>query len=57
MENASCLGVTILSKNQGAGVAVRRWQVFLGPLLILIALFTKGGVLSLFKSNIGGSHA
>ena len=25
------------------------WQVFLGPFLILIALFTRGGVLSLFK--------
>jgi branched-chain amino acid transport system permease protein len=33
------------------------WQVVLGPLLILIALFTRGGVLSLFKTNSGGSHA
>ncbi len=33
------------------------WQVFLGPFLILIALFTRGGVLSLFKMGVGGSHA
>jgi len=33
------------------------WQVFLGPFLILIALFTRGGVLSLFKMSASGSHA
>ena len=33
------------------------WQVFLGPFLILIALFTRGGVLSLFKTGASGSHA
>ena len=33
------------------------WQVFLGPFLILVALFTRGGVLSLFKTSASGSHA
>ncbi|MGB7102774.1 MAG: branched-chain amino acid ABC transporter permease [Xanthobacteraceae bacterium] len=34
------------------------WQVFLGPFLILVALFTRGGVLSLFKAGTsGGTHA
>ena len=33
------------------------WQAFLGPFLILIALFTRGGVLSLFKTGASGSHA
>jgi branched-chain amino acid transport system permease protein len=33
------------------------WQVVLGPLLILIALFTRGGVLSLFKTKTSDSHA
>ncbi len=33
------------------------WQVFLGPFLILVALFTRGGVLSLFKASTSGSHA
>lgn len=33
------------------------WQAFLGPFLILIALFTRGGVLSLFKMSASGSHA
>ncbi len=33
------------------------WQVFLGPFLILVALFTRGGVLSLFKAGTSGTHA
>lgn len=32
------------------------WQVFLGPFLIVVALFTRDGVLSLFKSG-SGAHA
>jgi branched-chain amino acid transport system permease protein len=32
------------------------WQVFLGPFLIVVALFTRDGVLSLFRSR-SGSHA
>jgi branched-chain amino acid transport system permease protein len=27
------------------------WQVYLGPFLILVALFTSGGVLSLFRTD------
>ena len=33
------------------------WQVFLGPFLILVALFTRGGVLSLLKAGTSGTHA
>ena len=33
------------------------WQVFLGPFLILIALFTPGGVLSLFRTSASISDA
>ena len=33
------------------------WQVFLGPFLILIALFTPGGVLSLLRTSASSSHA
>jgi branched-chain amino acid transport system permease protein len=29
------------------------WQLYLGPILILVALFTRGGLLSLFKSGEG----
>ena len=33
------------------------WQAVLGPLLILVALFTRGGVVSLFTAPGGASHA